>query len=214
MPKCLRTFLRPKAGQGGPSSAFCQTRARRKSRPSLELRQTKVMVAYSATSVFYAYFDASALVKVAANDDAEQPGREALREFFHTSPSRRTTSFCIAEALGVFKRKFLKGTLGLDDYVDTTEALLRAVRGRTSVEDVNVLDPSVRKEVRRLVRTHRLDVIDCFQIVTLMHGNTSRLVGGSQSLLVTADDGLARAARAEGARVWQCRSEPSPLTPG
>jgi hypothetical protein len=54
---------------------------------------------YHAVKVHY--FDASALVKLVADDIDEAPGRDVLRKYFrqHAHPGY-TTSFCIAEAFG------------------------------------------------------------------------------------------------------------------
>jgi rRNA-processing protein FCF1 len=43
-----------------------------------------------------------------------------------------------------------------------------------------------------------------------MQGQFKVLVGESQSILITADRELAKAARAEGVRVWECTSEAAP----
>ena len=60
------------------------------------------------------------------------------------------------------------------------------------------------------MQAHGLDFIDSIQIVTLLKGTYSGLVGTSQSLFITADRALAVAARKEGARVWDCTSEAAP----
>ena len=44
--------------------------------------------------------------------------------------------------------------------------------------------------------------------MTILHGQFRQLGPPSKSILITADRGLALAARAEGARVWECTSEP------
>lgn len=48
------------------------------------------------------------------------------------------------------------------------------------------------------------------QIVTLKKGRYRSFVGESQSLLITADADLAKAARSEGLQVWDCINEAGP----
>ena len=66
-------------------------------------------------------------------------------------------------------------------------------------------------EAERLIKQHKIDFLDCFQIVTILHGKFRVLGPDSKSILITADRALAKAARAEGARVWECTSEPPPV---
>jgi hypothetical protein len=49
--------------------------------------------------------------------------------------------------------------------------------------------------------------------VTILHGRFRELGPNSQSILITADRDLAKAARAEGAKVWDCTTEPAPNDP-
>jgi hypothetical protein len=75
---------------------------------------------------------------------------------------------------------------------------------------VEILSPDVVSEASRLIQTYKIDFLDCFQIVTILRGEFRHLCAESKSILITADRGLAKAARAEGARVWECTSEPAP----
>jgi hypothetical protein len=47
------------------------------------------------------YLDASALVKLVADDSDEEPGRDVLRKYYHEHSNRYATSYCITEALFV-----------------------------------------------------------------------------------------------------------------
>jgi len=49
------------------------------------------------------------------------------------------------------------------------------------------------------------------QILTILEGRFRHNGPNSKSLLITADNGLAIAARAEGATVWLCTNEPAPV---
>lgn len=60
------------------------------------------------------------------------------------------------------------------------------------------------------MKAHGIDFIDSIQVVTVLHGRFSVFTGDPQSLFITTDKALAKAARQEGARVWECRKEPPP----
>jgi predicted nucleic acid-binding protein len=162
-------------------------------------------------SVKVHYFDASVLVKLVADDVDEEPGRDVLRGYFEICASRYTTSFCIAEAFGAFKRKFLRKKIFQEQYIDYVRNLIRATVNHFKVDEVSILGRDVVAKAEGLVAKYKIDFIDCFQIVTITQGEFSFLVGPSQSILITADRELAVAARAEKARVWECTSESAPV---
>jgi hypothetical protein len=58
--------------------------------------------------------------------------------------------------------------------------------------------------------TPTLDLSDAFQLLSLQAGYFSHLIGGSRTVLVTADGALARAARQRNLPVWDCMREPLP----
>jgi len=158
------------------------------------------------------YLDASALVKLVADDSDEEPGRDVLREYYwrHIA-SVYATSYCITETLSAFKGKHQRGRITQDQYIKyVRDFTLRIIGGNLREDEVPILNPLVLTEAERLMRKHKIDFLDCFQILTIMHGHFHVLGPHSKSLLITADQGLARAARAEGVRVWECTSEPSP----
>ena len=158
------------------------------------------------------YLDASALVKLVADDPEEDLGREALRKYYwgHTA-SMYATSYCIAEAFSALKSKFLRGRITEDQYITYVQKFIRHFLGvNLRLDQVPILSPLVFSEAERLIKKHKIDFLDGFQIVTIMHGQFHSMGLNSQSVLVTADRGLAKAARAEGARVWECTSEPPP----
>lgn len=157
------------------------------------------------------YFDASALVKLVADDPDETPGREILRKYHreHAHPGY-TVSFCVAAALGALKLKFLRKKISEVEYLKYVKGLLRVVGNTFQIDELEVLLPVVSKEFERLVGKYKLDFVDCFQIATIKHGKHRIFVGPSQSILITADRDLAKAARSEGMRVWECSSENPP----
>lgn len=157
------------------------------------------------------YLDASALLKLVADDPDEEPGRDVLRKYYYANASMYATSYCVTETLAAFKGKFLRGRINQNQYVKYIQDFIRiSVGWKLQVDEVPILKPFVLKEAERLIKTHKIDFLDCFQIVTILHGQFHVLGPESKSILITADHGLAKAARAEGARVWDCTSELSP----
>lgn len=158
------------------------------------------------------YLDASALVKLVADDADEEPGRDALRTYYYSHASRYATSYCVTEAFSAFKLKFLRNQISEADYVRYVRTFIqRIIGGNLQIDEVEILKPIVFREAERLIKKYKIDFIDCFQIVTVLHGQYRVLVDESQSMLITADRELAKAARGEGARVWECTSEPAPV---
>jgi predicted nucleic acid-binding protein len=165
----------------------------------------------SRETIYASYFDASALVKLVANDADEEPGRAAVRRHYFDNALMFSTSFCVAECLSAFKSKFTRKRIEKAEYIRYVREFLRLGLGlRLQLEDVEVLSPAMYGEALDLVEQYGIDFIDAMQIVTLLKGRFRGLVQGSQSLLITADRELARVARAESARVWECTTEPQP----
>lgn len=157
------------------------------------------------------YLDASALVKLVADDDDENDGREAVRNLYSNNANMYATSYCVTEALGAFKRKFNHKQISQEEYVrycmDFTKKVLG---GSLHIDEVPIVSVPIFQHAERLMIKYAIDFVDSLQLITLLHGKFSIMINESQSLLVTADDALANAARKEGARVWQCRTEASP----
>ena len=149
------------------------------------------------------YFDASALVKLVAEDKAELPGREQLRAFFFGPIQRYATSYCIAEALSAFKLKWLRKDSTEAEYLKNIREFFRLVVSSLVVDEVP-LSLQIQAEAERLVTAYKIDFIDSIQLVTVLQGRFSVFVRASQTLFVTADRRLANAARKEGAKVWLC----------
>ena len=173
------------------------------------------MEIYPANVHYYAvkvhYLDASALVKLVADDPDEEPGRTAVRNYYETQSCMMATSHCLSEALSAFKSKFLRKRISRDDYITYVDTFInRTVGWKLEIGEMPILSPKLLTEAGGLIRKYDLDFVDCVQIVTILHGKNRVFCGDSKSILITADHALAKAARAEGARVWECTSEPSP----
>jgi predicted nucleic acid-binding protein len=167
-------------------------------------------VDYYAVKVHY--FDASALVKLVADDADEAPGRDVLRKYYwrYAHPGY-TTSFCVSEAFGALKLKFLRKKISEPEYLKYVKDLIRVIGNTFQIDELEILLPLVSREFERLVGSYKIDFVDCLQIVTLKHGKFRIFDGPSKSILITADRELARVALAEDLRVWECTTEAAPV---
>ena len=162
----------------------------------------------SSRAVKARYLDASAIVKIYADED----GSSRVRELFYSAVSFCSTSLCIMEALGILKGKWLsRNQITEDEYFDKTKKLIISTWGNTiEVDDINLFTPEGQRSTEAVAKKHSLDLSDALQLQTILQGRYSRLSGKSSSILITADEGLAKAARAEGIRVWDCLREDMP----
>ena len=167
------------------------------------------------------YLDASALVKLVADDPDEEPGRTVVRNYYYSHANMMATPYCVAEALSVFKRKFVHKKISRDEYMRYVKTFVGTVIGRLEIDEPKFSEwngnyPPILstlkllREAETLLKKQDLDFIDCVQIATIRHGKYSLWCGDSKSILITADRDLAKAARAEDAKVWDCTSEPPP----
>lgn len=121
------------------------------------------------------------------------------------------TGLCLAEALGVLKRKLLKGDISKDQYFPLCYFLLGRVRsGRITLDDVELTDINVFNKAEQLGRIYNLDLSDALLIVSVKHGKFGRYSGNSKTILITADRDLQAAAQKEGLKVWNCEQAPCP----
>jgi predicted nucleic acid-binding protein len=158
-------------------------------------------------SVKTRYLDASALVKLVVDEGDHQ----RVRDFFNANINFATTSFCLAEALGVIKAKWMHGRLTQNQYLTAARRLiLLAWEERLEIDSVDLFTPEGQEATEALARRHMLDLSDALQIETILHGRYSPLAANSASVLITADRGLAIAAQREGIRVWDCIGDAAP----
>ena len=164
------------------------------------------------------YLDASAAVKILVKEEGSEILEQYMKEPDHSS-NLFMTSFCVAETLGVLKRKFLREwskeqpyEKAQEKYLAACESLIGQLRDEViDVHDIPIADRETYSEVDELAKKYKLDVVDAFQLVTLKVGFVAPLRGTpSESWLITADCRLAKAARGESLRVWDCLHQPAP----
>lgn len=153
------------------------------------------------------YFDASALVKWLV----DEPGSDIVREYWNTQATRTTTQFCFYETLSILKGKMGRGELTKDQYFKAAERLAGWYGpSLRSTEDPDFTRLDVFMKAEQVAKDCELDLSDAFQLLSLEVGYYSSLAGDSKTLLVTADEALAAAARARNVRVWDCLRECRP----
>lgn len=156
-----------------------------------------------------AYLDASAAVKLVV----DELGSREVEGYMEENPPLYISTVCVAETLGVLKRKWLRGELGEESYFRASFVFLAhlAQGGKIIVENDDLADSHVFFECEDLAKKHGLDLSDALQLYALKAGCLSDGVDESQALLITADMKLAAAARAEGLLVWNCEKEARPV---
>jgi hypothetical protein len=154
------------------------------------------------------FLDTSALVKLVVSE----PGSDTLRNFFHSVSWFATSPLCIAEALGVLKRKWASGELTDRQYHTGAWELLWSYREGGCIQLVHEHLGSTEAftAAKALSNTYRLDLADALQVHHLLSGSLAAFCQGSQAVLVSADAALIKAARSEGLLGWEFIHEASP----
>jgi predicted nucleic acid-binding protein len=151
--------------------------------------------------------DASAAVKLVA----EEAGSAKVRRYFSNRSGFFITGLCLAEALSVLKRKFLRRELTQDQYFAACYVLLAYIReNRIHIEEIDLGAVDVFRQAEDFSRRCHLDLSDSLQLVTVKHGRFRHYAQESKTILITADADLASAAKAEGLRVWNCELTETP----
>ncbi len=112
----------------------------------------------------------------------------------------------------MLKLKWLRKELTQEQYKSSAYLLMAYVRDRLiHLLSISLEDREVFIETERIAKKHNIDLSDALQLVALKTGFYKFLSEPSKPLLITADSGLAEAARAEGFKVWNCVREPAPI---
>ena len=153
------------------------------------------------------YLDASVLFKLAVKES----GSEAIEKYMAAERTSTfyATSLCFAEALGALKSRYSHKGIDQETYFKAGDILRGYIGDRIELADMDISDSEIFWEVEKTAKLYGLDIVDAYQIVTIKKDYFSRFPE-AQPILVTADSGLAEAARKEGLRVWDCLKEQAP----
>jgi predicted nucleic acid-binding protein len=155
------------------------------------------------------FFDASALTKIFSSEY----GSDELTLYFNKhSPTKFTTPFCLYETLNILKSKWkYRNQLSKKAYLEASLRLTAWYRANTKhVKDLDFSDPFIFSKTKDIADKYDLDLSDAFQILTLKEGEYSFFIEDSVTLFVTADKGLAKAAKEEGIKAWYCMEGEAP----
>lgn len=160
-----------------------------------------------STPGFANCFDASALVKIWIDEADCEP----VRKHFSQSSTKYTTLFCYFETLSVLKGKWKRKDISKEAYLKAAFAVTAWFQANSKrVKDIDFNAPTTFLRTKEIVEKYNIDLSDAFQILSVKEGYFSPMINGSRTLLVTADEKLAKAAEAEGLRTWNCISSPAP----
>lgn len=160
------------------------------------------------TSQRAVFLDASAIIAY----HVDEPKSEVLRAWWPQEATKYTSSLCFFESLNAYKSKWkFQGKLTHDQYRQACFSTYHWYQASGKhVKDLDFNSPQVFETAYLLAMKHSLDLSDAFQILSVRDGFFAVLVNDSQTVLCTGDAKLARAARAEGLKVWNFQVEPAP----
>ena len=157
------------------------------------------------------FFDTSAICKLILSE----PGSDTTRSFLGRTDNKIISSWvCIAETLGVLKRKLRekdsngKVSLSSDEYTSAITALFHFIEDGT-IKPIDVEGDGSQKlatytaQVLRIrVKYPSLDAADAIQLAAISQSILNRIDKESRVKLVSADRGLLRAAELEGICIY------------
>ena len=153
------------------------------------------------------YLDTSAILKLLFEED----GSQQLREYFREHSIFFTTSLCFAETLGAIKARYVRKEFPHEKYLFICHRFMMFVTNRNiAIEEISIVNHPVNHFVEKFAEDYGLDISDAFQLYTLKESFVNKFGGESKTILITADEALADAARKEQLRVWDCLRENPP----
>ena len=161
----------------------------------------------SAIGIFkVSYLDACAAVKLVIRER----GFDDPNTYF-TNHSFSITSFCLFEAFDVLKRKMCKTKISRDEYFYACYMIAYLQGKRIRIDDEPEID-SIATFIRaqKFAQDHDLDLSDALQLLSVKHGRFCKLAKEPKTILITSDKALAKAAKSEDLRVWNCEKKSEP----
>lgn len=163
------------------------------------------------------YMDASALIKYFYDEENSDIIRSYVHDCIYARKSFeivfRTTSFCFGETLGFFKTKVRRKEISKEEYSIIAMKVIDGISGLFEIEEPSLSNASNYSiHVSSLIKKYGLDVSDAFQLVAIksIEAALNQFSGGIRVILITADKGLARAAKEEGIRSWNISQQMRP----
>ncbi len=162
------------------------------------------------------FLDCSAIVKLLLYPDIVEDGSKTLFEYRQRNCLFYTNRLCLSEAFMVLKQKHFasksKKVLSLDGYLIVINRLKSMLEHETlRITGFDSLANNNLERAYTIVKRYKIDLFDALQIVEVKYGEDSSFTNESQTILITADTDLAKAARSEGVKVWNCIDEQSPI---
>ncbi|WP_306537111.1 hypothetical protein [Geobacter sp.] len=142
------------------------------------------------------YLDANCLVKLVIE---ESRSNQLRNYFFQTGVVCASTTFCFYEALGVLKCKWANQKrpdhISSEQYFSACQDLCAMVEdGIIQLDEIPLADRATFNEAERIAASHKIDLSDALQLITLKRGMFARLDAG-EPILVSEDGKLLKAAR-------------------
>ncbi len=152
------------------------------------------------------FLDTNALLKLLL-PELKEPGTETLIGYLETGIALHTCNYCIGEAMGILKRKWLsekeQPNLTANGYLMAINRLKWKIdNGKLVLHELSL--PSVLDEPIQWIRKYNIDCIDALLL------NHILLHSEELDLFVTADADLSNAARELGARCWNILEDATP----
>lgn len=154
------------------------------------------------------FLDASAMVKLFV--DENEPGFEQIRDYFNSlNAAFFTTNFCYFETLSTLKRKWQRSEITQSEYLRHCRLLFAYKEERKiKIKEYPLKDLHDFRKLECMTETHGIDISDALQLLSIKETILSKkfVVEESETTLITADDGLAKAAENEGIKHIQLRN--------
>lgn len=151
------------------------------------------------------YLDASFMVKLVA----DEVGSDKVRNYFFSDVDSNclrldaaffTTNFCFFESFSVLKRKLCKKNQ--NEYLRCCR-LLFAYKNERRIDIIEYPLENLNdyRKLERLTEKHGIDISDSLQLLSIKETVLKNFKEESETTLITADEGLAKAAEKEGVKV-------------
>jgi hypothetical protein len=160
------------------------------------------------------FLDASALITWLLYPDRPESGGERLSEYLKRPERQRYSNEpCLTEVLARLKWMRHYNEITDDGYFMRINLLKMRIEHKTlHISEFNYWEKKYTDRALQLTKNHqnKIDFIDALQIVDILEGPFKIFSGPSRTLLITMDNKLRDAARAEGVDVWFPADEVEP----